>query len=356
MALKKECPGCKYRNPTKVRRCRKCGRELGTPVVWWVDIHFNGIRVRKRIGPDRKAAELAELEFRKAHARRKVLGEDDGLTLESLWVRYIAWCRIHNRDVEHKIQRWKKHLAPVFAHIRLTEISIPVVETYRQRRLSEGARPSTVNRETSLLRHMLAMAVRWGLLPQNPLAGLGNLPEKNDDRWTYITVEEAERLLENIENPDYRQLVEFLLYSGRRLGEALELRWRDVDLDRGVLLLRGSRNKSGKTFGFPLHPRALRVLRERVSRWNGSGVPQEERVFPLSKKWLQKAFKKALKKAGLPESIRIHDLRHTFASWLAMKGVPLQQIQALLGHRQISTTLRYAHLNPEVLRGALEKI
>jgi site-specific recombinase XerD len=91
----------------------------------------------------------------------------------------------------------------------------------------------------------------------------------------------------------------------------------------------------------------LEILEERKMRLNPR---EDERVFRHSDSEFRRAFKKALKQAGLPKSVRIHDLRHTFASWLAIKGVPLQQIKELLGHSQITTTLRYAHLNPDILR------
>ena len=355
MALKKECPECKYRNSVSLRKCARCGASLVSQgIVYWVDVWVGGRRIRERVGPSREAAAARELKLKREKARAKVMGVRElamSYRLEDLWPRYATWCKIHNRDFKGKKSRWVNQLKPFFGKKTLDQITRRLVETYRNRRLSEGARPASVNREVSLLRHMLRMAVEWGFLDRNPLEGLGNLREENDDRWRYLTEEEFERL-ELAVNDTYRDLLVFLAYTGLRLGDALRLTPQDVDLRGEVILIRGSKTKGGRAFGIPMHPRVKEILERRIQ----NGTAPEERIFRHSDSEFRRAFKRALEKAELPTSIRIHDLRHTFASWLALKGVPIQQIQALLGHSQLSTTLRYAHLNPAVLRDAVERI
>lgn len=364
MAINRECPGCHDRNPVGRRKCRRCGRSLEGG-VYWVDVKVKGKRVRRRVGPSRTEALRLEAEIRRILLGKETLNEEeektetDGLTLEKLWnERYWPWCLLHNRSPETKLFRWRKHLKPEFGKLQLEDVRPPMVEDYKRRRILLGAKPSTVNKEIRLLRHMLRMAVRWGILGEDPLREVEMAPERDPDVWTYLRRDEAERLIQTI-NPTYRDLLEFLLFTGLRVGDALRLRWEDVDLDRGVLYVRGSRTKSGRPFGVPLHERARAVLERRneeVLR-DATGIDWRSlRIFPHSEDWFRRAFKKALRETGLPESIRIHDLRHTFASWLALSGAPLQDIQALLGHRQITTTLRYAHLNPDVLRRSLSRI
>ena len=135
-----------------------------------------------------------------------------------------------------------------------------------------------------------------------------------------------------------------------RIGNILGLTERDVDFDLGVIRIPGRKYKSGKPKIFPLSSWTEEILKRRLDRM------KDGRFFPHSYAELRRAFKKALKEAELDESIRIHDLRHTFASWLAEEGESLKTIQELLGHAQIATTLRYAHLQLEVLRRAAEKI
>ncbi|WP_456371190.1 phage integrase [Thermodesulfatator atlanticus] len=354
MALKKECPACKYRNSVSVRKCVKCGTTLGPDVVYWVDVWVGGRRVRERIGPSRTAAKARELKLKQEEAKAKAMdGDNLGIfyTLADFWPRYAAWCRIHNRDFKVKRQRWEKHVKPFFGHKALARIDKRLATTYQQKRLSEGAKPATINREIALVRHMLSRAVEWGFIEQNPLQGLSQLPENNDDKWKYLTEEDFLQLEKAI-NPHYRDFLVFLTYTGLRLGDALRVTWKDVDLDGEVILIRGSRTKSGKAFGVPIHSKVKEIL---VKRAENAGKNEEERIFRHSDSEFRRAFKKALKEAGLPD-IRIHDLRHTFASWLALKGIPIQQIQALLGHSQITTTLRYAHLNPAVLKDAVARL
>ena len=166
------------------------------------------------------------------------------------------------------------------------------MESYRSRRLGEGARPATVNRELEILGHMVKMAVRWGLLKKNPLEGMGKLPEENDDRWRFLTREEFQRLEEAMDST-YRDLLDFLTYTGLRLGDALRLTWGDVNLEKEVVLIRGVRTKTGRSFGIPLHPRAREVLFRRL---NGGDPVPEERIFPHSPAWFRRAFKRALEK------------------------------------------------------------
>ncbi len=349
MALLKECPACRYRNSARRRKCLKCGHVLGPDVVYWVDVWVLGKRVRERIGPSYTAAKTRELALKLEKTKAKVEGKSvlSSITrLEDLWPRYYLWARSHNRSPKTKKFRWVNHLKPAFGNKIISEISPRLVEEYKSKRLSENAKPSTINKELTLLKHILNKAVEWGYLEENPIRNVKMLPE-NSDVWKYLTKEEF-ALLEQYISENYRDLLVFLVYTGLRLGDALKLRWEDVDLEADVLYIRGS--KSGKSFGLPIHPRAKAVLLERKGESNGSG-----RVFPHSPCKFRQAFKKALKEAGLPD-IRIHDLRHTFASWLALEGVPIQQIQQLLGHSSIQMTLRYSHLNPAILREAVQKI
>jgi len=358
VALRKECPKCHRKWTSKADRCKHCGTSLKGPhIVWWVYLRFPDRTYVRRIGPDRKAAEAHELEVKREKIRNKLLKKTDpaSVTVEDIWPRYYAWCLKMNRDPQTKLHRWEKHLRHFWGPRPLSEIDLKTAEEYRMKRLREGVRPSTVNREMSIIRHLLSLAVRWGYIEKNPLQGLGSLKENNSDRWTYLTKEEFGRLQKAI-NPIYRDLLVFLTYTGLRLGDALRLLWGDVNLETGVLLVRAMRTKGRHGYGIPLHPEALKILQHRAKTWNGSGPVREERIFRHSDSEFRRAFKQALKKAGLPTSIRIHDLRHTFASWLAMAGVPILEIQALLGHKSVNMTMRYAHLNPSVLRGAVEKI
>ncbi len=150
------------------------------------------------------------------------------------------------------------------------------------------------------------------------------------------------------ENPVAAAALEFLLMTGLRLGEVLNARWSDVDLIHAQYFL--PTTKGGASRYVPLNPVALRILN---NQQKGSGsfwvFPGKDPQKPL--KNIRKAWQRVLARAGV-EPIRIHDIRHSFASACVRRGVPLYTVQKLLGHASHATTQRYAHLNQDELRQA----
>src|SRR5258708_37624342 len=163
--------------------------------------------------------------------------------------------------------------------------------------------------------------------------------------------------------PDYGMYTDYVtplvfvaLNTGLRRGELLQLQWRNVDLTRNVLTVRGEGAKTGQTRHVPLNSEIAAVLKA----WKPTDAEVGWFVFsggtttaPLTE--ARKAWAGVLRTAKIA-SFRFHDLRHTFASKLAMAGVDLNTIRELLGHRKISMTLRYAHLAPEHKADAVEKL
>jgi integrase len=182
----------------------------------------------------------------------------------------------------------------------------------------------------------------------------------NNIRVRYLTDDEEARLLEAA--PDWlAPLITVAIHTGMRRGELLRLKWSDVDFVSGTIFVRVS--KSGEGRRIPLSPTAHRTLvalrdarRERmrarvVSQSEAAGTvftaPEGGFVMNLGRIWYP-----VLSRAGI-EGLRFHDLRHTFASRLAMKGVDLYRVQLLMGHKTPAMTLRYAHLSPAHLRAAV---
>jgi len=294
VALKKECSKCHYKNPRSAKKCRKCQNDLSGKVTWWVDLNTSEGRIRKRIGPDRQAAEAYELALKQKRVRKKVFGEIDEIepiTLEELWPKYAAWCKVNNESFETKVYRWKK-LRPIFGKRLLNQITLRLVEQYRLSRLQEGVSAATVNKEITMLKHMLNKAIEWGYLKENPIARVKPLKEKRR-KWRYLTPEEFVRIFQNI-HPLYRDLLVFLTFTGLRRGEALGLTWQDVDPERGVIVIWAG--KTGETRFVHLNSVALRVLRKRYSSRNG-----EEESSPIahaSSAWLSK---RLYRKPGFPK-------------------------------------------------------
>ena len=211
---------------------------------------------------------------------------------------------------------------------------------------------ATINRHFSFLRHVLMLAVKDSKLTQNPVSGLKFFPEVK--RTRFLSEDELARLRGVMQQGDW-ELVAFAIETGLRRGEQFRLRWDQVDLGNGVLTL--PLPKGGKTRHVPLSEEARAILRSfgsfLRSAWVFPGLkdvtqPMDSRAF------LRRSFEPGLRKAGIV-GVCWHSLRHTAASRRVMAGVDLVSVKEILGHRDIQTTLRYAHLAPGHLRDAVNR-
>jgi integrase len=212
-----------------------------------------------------------------------------------------------------------------------------------------GYAAATANRLLVLTRFMFNCAIRWEILPtgSNPTAGVEAFPD-NGARERYLSSAEVRRLFAELDRTRQRQvadIVRLLLYTGARKAEILNATWANVDLERGLLTVPVS--KSGKPRHVALSEAAIEVLTRQPRR---DGLPwvfvnPKTRKPPVS---IFTAWDTIRKKAGLPD-VRLHDLRHSFASFLVNEGRSLYEVQRLLGHADAKMTMRYAHLSPKAM-------
>jgi integrase len=258
------------------------------------------------------------------------------------------------RQDEQIVGKLKRGLG---ADTPLQEITAQRIAQYDRDRVSQTSRlgrnvtPSTVNRELAILRHMLRLAEEWGYIEKVPRIRLAKEPE---GRLRFLSEDEIPRLLqacEDSKNPYLTAIVTLALNTAMRKGEILGLTWERVDFARGVLVL--EQTKSGRRREIPMNRAVYDVL---------SPLPGPKAEGVLFRKasgaaWgnIRTAFERALKEAKIAD-FRFHDLRHTYASWLMMRGRSLKEVQEILGHREFSMTLRYAHLSPDRLREAVEAV
>ena len=354
MGLLVECPQCRYRNSAKASTCKKCGLDLrkAKGKTYWIeyyDLHHK--RRRERIGPNRQIAEMRLAEVKRLMVEERFVPEKRrGMQrFTDFWeTRYWPYVQQVNSPgwLRRKEHIYHQHLKPFFSRYRLREISRQLIEDFRQKRLEEGASPAEVNREVAVLRHCLNYAVKLEVLSVNPASNLGALPER-EDVWYFLSREEAKRLLEAL-NPTVRPIFEFALATGLRISNVLNLKWSQVKLQERKLVIPASEAKSKKELVLPISDWALKILQQQVSK-----TEHHEYVFARKDgrpyRYLYGSFKNALKRAGLPETIRIHDLRHTFASWAVQAGVDFRILKELLGHRTLEMALRYTHLDHRTL-------
>ena len=201
----------------------------------------------------------------------------------------------------------------------------------------------------TVLKHILSRAVRWEHLGANRVAGLKPLREPSG-RTRFLSLEEIERLLAACEDsisPCLRSFVVVALNTGMRRNEILELTRRSVDWANRVATLADTKN--GEARYVYLNDAALEALRSLPPRLDTT------RLFPIGPNQTTMLFHRAVKRAGI-EDFRLHDLRHTFASYQAMSGVAARGLQSLLGHKDPRMTMRYSHLSEAYLRAAVNGV
>lgn len=169
-------------------------------------------------------------------------------------------------------------------------------------------------------------------------------------RW--ITYPEADRLLEECAE-HMRPIVTFLLFTGARLGEAMALQWREVDLaNRRVAFLD---TKNGTSRGAPLHSRVVAALANLTRREGPVFRRPDGHAYEGTGSPIRTGFKAACRRAGI-KGFRVHDCRHTFASWYVMAGGDLRSLAELLGHKSLQLVMRYSHLAPDHLRAGVDRL
>jgi integrase len=216
-----------------------------------------------------------------------------------------------------------------------------------------------VRNELTVLRHLLRLSQRRrGYLDQVPHV---DMPKSPNGRTRYLSEEEISKLLTARAASKNRHLsatVTLAIHTGMRKGEILGLEWERVDLAKDLgfnarITLYDTKNREPR--GVPLNKAAIAAL----ASIEPDPAQRTGRVFKRrnGEDWgqIRTAFENAVQRAGLPD-FRFHDLRHTAASHLAMRGRPLKEIQEVLGHKSFSMTLRYAHLSPMHLRTAVEAL
>jgi integrase len=223
----------------------------------------------------------------------------------------------------------------------LTAINADVIRDVAKARKLEGSGPSTVNRYLALIRAVLRRAENeWEWLERVPRVRLAPEPKR---RVRWITPDQARTLLTEL--PEHQRHACLLaLATGLRQSNVLGLRWNDVDMRRRVLWVWGDATKNGEDIQVPLNDMALEVLGARLGRHSEFVLTYRgNRLRSIN----TRCWRKALKRAGIL-NFRWHDLRHTWASWLVQRRVPLFALQELGGWQSAQMVRRYAHLSPSV--------
>lgn len=262
------------------------------------------------------------------------------------------------RNVRQHLLWWKQELGSY----HLSDIKPNLITQKRDDLLSNltckgsSRSPTTVVRYLASLSHAFSIAMRdWEWVQENPVMKISK-PKVSNERTRFLSDDERARLLKACQESESKGLypvVILALSTGMRRGEILTLKWGDIDLDRGAILLQTTKN--GERRFVPLVGIVLDLLKSRHVNQSTNSLIFPSPHSPLKPIDIRSAWETALQKTGI-SNFRFHDLRHTAASYLAMNQASLLEIGTLLGHKTIQMTKRYAHLSNAHIRGLSESL
>jgi len=362
--------------------------------VWTVNIRFkhtDGRLQRVRLQSPlntRRGAEQYEREVRQALLDGRFRKEEpkETPTLADFVERFLTYSENNNKPstVASKQQTLNSHIVPFFGATRLDEIDPADIEAFKamMRKKTSGARakkenatkwaikkrygaqakplnPKSINNALTILRKLLGIAQEQGVIEHFPRIKLLRVDKPPFD---FLDFDEAERVL-SAADPEGRLVLLTAIKTGLRLGELIGLQWNDLDLVRGKLhvrrtIWRGIEGlpKGGRARTVDM-PRSVVDALKAHRHLKGRYVFCQPKSEPLTPGLLKWPLERALRRGGIAREMgRIgwHDLRHTYGSHLAMRGVPLKYIQEQMGHATMDQTLKYAHLSPETKSSAVQ--
>jgi len=327
----------------------------GSSTVWWMSYSFRGRQVRKSTGTtNKKVADTILSKVKTQIAEGAYLENSQGKskTLSEMFSRYLEEVTPNKNPVT---QVDEKRFARCFLEFvgdrKLMEVSSDWVARYVAHRRKTVV-PSTVNRELAFLSSSFNQAMKvWGWCQSNPVSRIKR--EKEHKRVKYFPDNEFAEIFNRL--VDWvRPIVLLGKNTGLRLSNLVNLQWSEVFLKKQLIVLDAKKMKNSYSLGLPLNQQAFEVLKNQ-NRHRELHTPY---VFfnrdgkPYTKWGVYRAFKRVCIEVGYPD-YRFHDLRHDFCSKLVQAGVDLYTVKELAGHKDITTTQRYAHLNPERLKQAV---
>lgn len=309
--------------------------------LWWVKLTVNGRRIQKSTGTeDRKAAQEYHDRLKAELWEQSRLGVKPGYLWQDAVLR---WLKETEHKATHEDDRWiLRRLDTHLFNVKLADIDRDKLDAITVARLADGVENGTVNRMLAVIRAILRRAsLEWGWLEQVPKVRMLPVPKR---RIRFLTQDEAQLLLAEL--PEHlADMARFSLETGLRQANVIDLQWSQVDLTRRCAWIHPDQAKARRAIAVPLSPAAVEIIRAQIGK-------SQTHVFSYKGKPVTvvntKAWRAALKRSGI-EDFRWHDLRHTWASWHAQAGTPLNVLQELGGWESVEMVRRYAHLSGEHL-------
>jgi len=315
---------------------------------------IGGVKDIKLADARKKAQQLrAEVVMGGDPRAKKVLAKAIPLYSE-IAAKHLAFAKLHLRSYDTVEMCLRVHILPKWGRMRVTDIDRNAVAQWLSDKRAAGAAAASVEKMRVILGRSFELAAQEGVpgCDKNPTRGLPRKP-LNNARERFLSAEEAARLRSAVaasKNPQLQHIVGLLLLTGARMRELLDAKWEHVDVERRSWLIPTS--KTGKARHVPLSTAALAIV-EALPHFKGCPwlVPNPDTLKPFVS--IKHGWQQAIRTAKLP-GLRIHDLRHSAASFMVNSGVDLFAVGKVLGHASYQSTQRYSHLANDTLLAAVE--
>ena len=357
MPIYQRCPhkDCKSDQSLKNKKCSKCGEPLPREnktykvVVW----HNTQAVTRNFTGPLEKAKNLeaklkTELVEGLYYDRRK-----KAPTLDQIWKEYFTWSQKNNKGWKVYLSAYNANIREPFGKKELDRISSSDIRKFVLNLENKNRTPKHIKNVLALFNRLYNFAIEEELYEGNKPIKKKHFPKIHKREPETLSPEQLKALWDACEKfPDYQvgAIVKLLALTGRRRGEVLRLLWQDVDLAKAIYTIRDT--KSGHDETLPMNQWTVKLLKKHPR------VMKSVYVFPDDngdmRKEINKEWKKIKQLTGLPPRFRLHDLRHSFASFLVSEGLDLYTVQKLLTHKTIAMTERYSHLADKKLHEGVQ--
>ena len=327
--------------------------------VYWYEFTVQGQRIRESSGLRNRTAAIRAEAIRRAELAEARAGiqkrRNAPIFREFVMKEYLPWARQQHKARPRTFERYElsaRSLKSSLGKYPLDAITPAHVEKFKMIR-SQKVSQTTTNRDLAALRVMLNFAIRQGHIRSNPFNSVKLFPE-GPGMMRVVSHEEQHRYLAAA-NPLLRDIAVVMLETGMRPQEVFSIQSENVHLaGRYVFIPRGKSHFARRNV--VLTDAAADVLRRRLAEAKGAYLFPHRRTPDRPLTTIQKAHLEAIANAGISPRFRLYDFRHTFGTRMAMAGVDLATLKELMGHANISTTMRYVHPTPEHKRNAIEKL
>jgi integrase len=314
-----------------------------------------------------KEKRLIEEDRRDSKAQEKLRKKKENVLFSVLAEKYIDLLKRDRKSWKPDASRYRNHISPKLADTPIKDIDCRVITGLRADLQKKELSPKSVFLVLTLIRAMFNKAPLWGIYAiENPVSEASRLDDKflevpDNNRTRYLTNEEAKALLENLstKSADVHDMTFLSLYTGMRAGEIFKLQWRDIDFKSSLIRIRNPKND--ETRSAFITPTIKKILQKRSIGETLDYIFTSKDGNRVSE--VSNTFERAVAELGFNDGVEdpldkvvFHSLRHTFGSWLAQNGEPLQVISDLLGHKDLKMTRRYAKLSPDQKRDAVLRL